>query len=306
MKKQFKFLFFCALIISAFPDYVPAQIKKSEVPFAERKIRLSWEEVAGAISYKVMIKDQKGNVIINQDTDSNYIILEIPPADYMIRIGSINKFSKIGSWSDWADITIEKPGPIIKEEVPKAVSKSDSYLGLKIMLGVSYFYILPDWNKYYKNSYNGYSIDIAYSFKNINFPGSLVFFKHTGLEIESNYVKFDGKKDFNKVESDITNIISGVNFFIRTNNAFPLNFILRGGGGMALTEQKYKKYDLFGNPVDKGTSTTSDFFYKAGISMEYRIFSGFFLEAYADYYAINYLIKEFRCLRFSCQAGMKI
>jgi hypothetical protein len=287
---------------------INAQITKTEVQSGDRKVRLTWEEVEGAVSYKIIMKDSKGNVIVSQDSASNSIVLELSPADYKLRIGSVNKFSKLSKWSDWADITIEKPKLVVKEEPGKKEKESGKERppgGFKISLGISYFYILPDWNEYYNNSINGYSADIAYSFKNINFSGAMSFLKHAGFDFEGTYVKFDGKKELNKVESNITNIISGANIFFSTNSNFPLNFAVRGGAGISLTEQEYKKYDILGNPVASGTSKTSDLYYKAGLSAEYNFYSRFFIEAFADYYSINYLLKEFRSLRISCQAGVK-
>jgi hypothetical protein len=277
---------------------VSGQVKQSEISSAERKIKLSWEEVDGAVSYKIVIKDLKGNTIIDKESDSNNFTLELQPDNYKIRIGSVNKFRKIGSWSDWADLIIEKPvvKPAGKE---KEMSKDEVLLNFKIGIGGSYFVIQPDWNKYYKDSFNAYSLDIAYAFHGSNIP----VLKYLGLDIESNYVKFTGKAAYNKIGSDMTNIISGINFFISTNFDFPINFAVRGGGGLSYTMLDYKKYDNTGNLMEKGTSNTSALYYKAGVSVEYRFYSRFFLEGYADYYSINYLAMDFKSLRFSCLAG---
>lgn len=283
---------------------VSAQVKQTEMSSAERKIKLTWEEVEGAVSYKIVIKDQEGRTIIDKNVESNYFVLELQPDNYTIRIGGVNKFGKVGSWSDWADLNIEKQVlETAKEEKEKEISKAEVQpLCLKIGIGVSYFAIQPDWNEYYKDSFNAYSLDIAYAFRKVNFPG---FMKYTGLDIESNYVKIGGKKQFNRVDSDMTNIISGVNIFISTNFDFPLNFTVRGGGGLAYTMLEYQKYDSSGNPMEKGTSSTTDYYYKAGVSIEYKFYSRFFIEGYADYYSISYLVKDFKTLKFSCLAGIK-
>jgi hypothetical protein len=301
MSKLKNILLFCIFFTLTLPG-VFGQVKQSEMSSAERKVKLSWKEVDGAVSYKVVIKDSIGNTIIDKESDSNNFTLELQPDNYKIRIGSFNKFGKLGSWSDWADLIIERPvvKPVEKE---KDMSKSEVPLNFKIGMGGSYFVIQPDWNKYYKDSYNAFSMDIAYGFRSVDFPFLLGFMKYTGLDIESNYVKFTGKAAFNKIESDITNIISGINFFISTNFDFPLNFAVRGGGGLVYTLLDYKKYDNTGNPKEKGTSTTTALYYKTGVSIEYRFFSRFFLEGYADYYSINYLAMDFKSFRFSCLAG---
>ncbi|MBN2402929.1 MAG: hypothetical protein JXN64_11075 [Spirochaetes bacterium] len=292
------------------PDII-AQINQSEVSSEERKIKISWEEVGGAVSYKILIKDLQGNTIISKDADSNNLIVELQPDTYRIRIGSVNKFGKLGSWSDWADLVIEKPlleqpgKENGKETVKEPEITGTSVFAFKIGIGASYFDIQPDWDEYYKDTFNAYSLDIAYAFRRVNFPSFLKFMKYTGMDIESNYVKFSGKKEFNRVESDMTSIISGMNVFVMTNFDFPLNFALRGGGGLAYTILDYKKYDPAWNLTEKGSDSTYAYYYKAGLSVECRIYSRFFIEAYADYYLINYKTYDFKTLRYSCLAGIR-
>ncbi len=103
---------------------VSAQVKQTEMSSAERKIKLTWEEVEGAVSYRIVIKDPKGRTIIDKNAESNYFVLELQPDNYKIRIGGINKFGKVGSWSDWADLIIEKPVlETAKEEKEKEKEK---------------------------------------------------------------------------------------------------------------------------------------------------------------------------------------
>ncbi|MFH0976871.1 MAG: hypothetical protein V1874_13905 [Spirochaetota bacterium] len=286
-------------------NYVSAQIAQSEVTSsAERKIKLSWEEVEGAISYKILIMNAKGNLVADKQINVNNIIIEAPAGSYKIRIGAINKFGKIGSWSDWADFSIEAPALVQKPlDEKKEEDAKLSYSGLKIGLGWSYFYILPDWAEYYKNSYTAFSADISYSFRKLNFPG---FLRYAGVDAECTYVKFKGEKAFNRVESNLTDIIYGGNIFFSTNFNFPLNFAIRGGGGYAYSALEYQRYDNFGNPTNKGTTKTSAYYYKAGASIEYRIFQRVFFEVYTDYYNINYLVRDFRTLRIACFAGIRL
>jgi hypothetical protein len=289
-----------AFLIIMFSDVV-GQVQKSEATYTEKKIKLSWEEVEGAVSYNIIIKDSIGNTIIDKELDSNTITLELRPDNYKIRIASINKFGKISTWSDWADLIIEKP--VIKQ--PEKEISSSVLRNFKIGIGGSYFMIQPDWNKYYKDSYYAAGLDISYAFRGVNFPSFLIFMRYTGLDIESNYVKFTDKKAFNNIEGDMTSIISGFNLFISTYFDFPLNFAIRGGGGIAYTILNYKKYDNTGVLMEKGSSSTSATYYKAGISMECSLSSRLFVEACADYYIINYLAMDFKCYRFSCFAGLR-
>ncbi len=305
MEKIKNILFVIVFMTITLSD-VPGQVRQSEISPSERRFKLTWEEVGGAVSYIINIKDSKGNIIINKESDSSSIILELQPDNYKIRIGSINKFGKVGSWSDWDDLIIEKP-VIIKpgEEKEKEITGKDVPRNFKLGIGWSYFMIQPDWNKYYKDSYYACAFDMAYSFRSINFPSYLKFIRFAGIDIESNYVSFAGKEPYNKVESDMTNIISGINLFIPTSFDFPLNFALRGGGGISYTILDFKKFDNAGNQMEKGSSGTWAQYYKAGVSLECRLSSRYFLEGYADYYTINYLAMDFKVFRFSLLAGFK-
>ena len=179
-------------------------------------------------------------------------------------------------------------------------------LGLKISAGMSYFYLLPDWNEYFENTYTSFSLNAVYKFKFTKFPGYLNFLKYTGANFECTYASFKGIKEFNRVESDLTDIIADMNLLIGTNFTFPLNFALRGGGGIVYTRQEFLKYDAFGDPAETGTTQSFDFFYNAGLSLEYRFYSFLFIEAFTDYYNINYLTKPFNAMRFSCQLGVRL
>ena len=210
----FWILFFLLLI-----TYSYSEIKKSSPGIkkkvdAERKVRLSWEEVDGAISYKFILKDSRGKVVFSKEVDNNSIVLEAKPGNYSIRIGAVNKFRKIGSWSNWAKISIEKPRVKQKEIVKKKPVKTEMFnMGLKLAAGMSYFYILPSWDEYYKDSYKGGSLNIAYSFRHHSSPGFLTILNYIGFDIEIDYIKFDGEKAFNRVESDLTNIFLSLHFF---------------------------------------------------------------------------------------------
>lgn len=286
-------------------NYLFSEETQPEASVSERKIKLTWEEVEGALGYKVVIKNSEDNEIIDQNVTSNNIVLEIPPGNYKIRIAPINKFSKLGNWSDWADLSVEKTDPKTKEKEKEThIAKTDLFdLGLKIGMGMSYFYILPEWNDYYKNSYNAYCIDIAYRFGKKTSPG---FSKYIGVDFEANYIKFDGKNSLNRVESDITDIIAGANIFLSTNFNSRLNFAVRGGGGIAYTILEYQKYNASGNPIEKGTASTSDIYYKVGVSAECRFYSYLYFELFADYYNINYLINDFKGVKFSCLLGIRL
>lgn len=294
------FVFLLALSTNVFSATI-----QSEATVSARKIKVTWEDVYGASGYKVLVKNLDDNVIVFQDVASNNMVLEILPGNYKIRIAPINKFGKIGNWSDWADLYVEKTDSKTKEIKEEThISKTDLFgLGLKIGIGMSYFHILPEWDEYYKNSYNAYCINIAYRFGNKTSTGIL---KYLGVDFEANYIKFKGRGGLNRVESDISDLIAGLNIFMTTNFNSRLNFSLRGGGGMAYSVLEYQKYNASGYPIEKGNATSSDLYYKVGVSAECRFYSYFYFELFADYYNINYLIEDFKGIRLSCLFGVRL
>ncbi len=308
MNKCFKIFFlFFALIFLLISTESISQVTSSGVQDFERKVRLSWEQVEGAVSYRVVIQDFNYKTVFDKSINSNSVIIEIPAGKYKIRIGSLNKFGKMATWSDWADISIEEPKPPVKEVIAvKPPPKSDVFnLGLKIGAGGSYFYILPVWDDYYKNSYKSAFINVAYSFRFLDSAKAFSVLKYTGIDLDSSFISFKGIKAFNRIESDIDDIFAGSSLLLSSKFSFPLNFTLRGGGGVVFTIMHYQKYDIYNDPVEKNTAISVDYFIKAGISMEYRFYSFYFLEAFADFYNIQYKTRQFNTIRFSCLAGIR-
>ena len=69
---------------------------------------ISWESIKGAKKYMVIITDTKNSVILKREVNTNFVNFKLPVGEYRIRIGTVNKFSKIASWSDWTEIKIVK------------------------------------------------------------------------------------------------------------------------------------------------------------------------------------------------------
>lgn len=264
----------------------------------EKKYSFDWQEVDGAVKYKVQIADQYDSVVFEKEVESNSIKFAITPGRYRVRVGAINKFNKLGSWSKWEEIDIVTAKPI-----PPARGKGLWGLGIKIGAGMSYFHILPAWNKIYENSYSGAFVNIGYLLGNLPLLRAIGPTRFAGFELETNYVKFPGRDDPNRIKSQLTNIFTGGNLYITTKFNFPLNLIIRGGAGIVSTQQEYEKLDGSGKT---GTLNSRDPYYRAGLSLEYSLYPSLFLEGGVDYYLIRYLDENFESLRYFSLIGVRL
>jgi hypothetical protein len=263
----------------------------------EKKYSFNWEEVDGAVKYKVQIANQYNSVVLEEEVDSNSIKFAIAPGKYRVRVGAINKFNKLGSWSNWEDIDIATRRPI-----PFKRGKGLWGLGIKLGVGISYFQLQPEWNSIYQNSYSGAFVTIGYGLGNLPLFRSVGLTRFVGFEFETNYVQFQGKDDPDRIRSDLTNTFTGGNLYITTNFNFPLNIIIRGGIGVVITQQEYERLDGSGTDI----LSSRDPYYKAGFSVEYSLFPTLFLEGGIDYYTVGYLEENFKSLRYFSLVGLRL
>ena len=260
------------------------------------KRRIKWEDAEGAIEYKVQISNPQGKIIINNTVAESSFNVELPHGEYRIRIGAVNKFGKIGSWSDWANITLEE-----EKTLPELTAKAFitySPMHLKIDIGPSFFQLLPGWDNIYKNSYNSTTIHAGAA------PLDLSYFRYTGIELESTFTKFKSKSKAGRINTRMTNIITGLNLYAVSWFDFPVNFIFRLGGGFVFTEQEYEKFNSTNiHSREMATLESADPYYKAGLSVEYRVLENLYLEAGADFYLIRYLASDLKGLKYFIMIG---
>jgi hypothetical protein len=263
----------------------------------EKRYSFNWEEVDGAVKYKVQIANQYNSVVLEEEVDSNSIKFAIAPGKYRVRVGAINKFNKLGSWSNWEDIDIASGRAITLQR-----GKGLWGLGIKLGVGMSYFQIQPEWNSIYQNSYSGAFVTIGYGLGNFPLFRSIGLTRFVSFELETNYVKFPGKDDPDRIRSDLTNTFIGGNFYITTNFNFPLNIIIRAGTGVVITQQEYERQDGSGTDI----LSSRDPYYKAGFSIEYSPFPTIFMEGGIDYYTVGYLEENFKSLRYFSLVGLRL
>ncbi len=308
MKSRIKTLsLFLILLLSGYFTYIYAEpLPKDAEPLPKEKEervkrRINWGDIKGAIQYEVQVADLTGKIIVKDTVDSSQYDIELPYGRYRIRIGAVNKFGDMGNWSDWANISIKRP---VKE--PAKVHTPLPDMSLRIGVGISYFHVLPDWDDLYYNSFKSVSMNIGVC------PLDYSFFRYLGLEIEGSSVQFKSKDVEWRITTDMKNIIAGANLFFITKFDFPLNIILRGGGGISYTEQEYEVFDESDGPtpaIDSGIKenlVSKDPYVKAGLSIEYRFMNHLYLEGGADYYLVRYLSSDLKSLKYFLLIGTGI
>ncbi len=261
-----------------------------------KKLRVKWQKDEAAERYRVQIRDTLDKLVLEKEVDSNYVDFILPPGKYRMRIGAITKFGKIGGWSDWRYFEITR-------RVVPEYAEGVKNIGLKIGVGICYFQMLPEFDAAYDNSFESATVTIAYSFGKMAVFTDMRFLRFIGLELESGYVKFSGKSDPDRITIDNTDILIGGNLYATTMFRFPVNIILRAGGGLAFTQFDY--YDIDGQGTNESLDS-QDPFYKIGCSLEYSITRSFYFEAGVDYYVITYIGNEFRTLRYFGLVGMRL
>ena len=72
-----------------------------------KNLYLKWKTIEGAFGYKIVIVDEKDNVVFEKTLKKNHVNLRLPQGTYRMRLGALNKFNKVETWSDWRNITIK-------------------------------------------------------------------------------------------------------------------------------------------------------------------------------------------------------
>ena len=125
------------------------------------------------------------------------------------------------------------------------------------------------------------------------FPFNNSILRFIGFELEGTIAQFESKSKQWRIDTKMKNIFTGGNVFFASRFKFPVNLIARLGGGIAYTNQEYERYDETNiTSSDVVTLKSQDPYYKAGLSLEYRIDDFLYLEAGADYYLTKGSFKD--------------
>ncbi|HOT43683.1 MAG TPA: hypothetical protein PLM53_04450 [Spirochaetota bacterium] len=290
-----------ALLIVAASSTLLAQEKEKK----EKAIRIKWAAVEGVIKYMVQMKNAEDTIVLDRTVTTNFIDFVLPPGNYRIRIGAINKFEKVSFWTEWENVEIRKG---VKQKF--FTNRYPGGVGLKINGGVSYNMLLPQWNSMYKDSafnltYLGYMGSIGFHFGESKYIKSKNFARFMGLELDGRYCMYAGKNS-PQFKSRLVNIAGGLNLFIKSRLDVPINFYFRLGGGASYSMQTYTRGNALGIPLVNGRVKSIDPYAKAGVSIEVNFLYAMSLNVGTDYYILFYNNKFFQSLHYYVMLGFRI
>ncbi len=73
---------------------------------------LKWVPVEGAAEYVVEIIGKNNRSVVTRRVDTSTLKVSLPRGEYRFRVGAVNKFNKVGSWSEWSSLVIvQTPQP---------------------------------------------------------------------------------------------------------------------------------------------------------------------------------------------------
>lgn len=254
----------------------------------EDAIRIDWKVIEDAKGYAVEVETPEGKKVLEKTVTENFTELSLPVGSYRVRIGTINIFDKIQSWSDWEEIRVVKGRP------PKLPG-----VRIRISAGGAYHQILTPWNKYFDPSYLGGTLRAGIS-------GEKGFLRYTGIEADAGYIKLNTASVSYPTNLKGEMLWGGGNLFFTTGFDFPLNIIFRAGAGASQTKMSYTNRQTINatTTYTKQSPSSIDLYARGGIALEWRFYRGLFLELGADYTRVFYTGKDFPMLRGTAMVGI--
>ena len=290
----------CAMLLTSLSQAAHGSDGKSDKP-----LRIKWQAVEGVSRYHVEILDESGATRLTKTVDDNVIEFSLPPGRYRIRIGAINKFEKLSFWSDWEDFEIRKskPSKFFSNDFPAGV-------GVTIRGGVSYHMLLPPWNSVYRNSsftmkYLGFYGSVGFHFGDSKQLKVESFLKYTGIELEAGICRYRDRFD-PYFQTSLMTVNGGPVFFLKTRFPIPLNFYLRAGGGLSYIEQRYRRFNVNGLPIQQGSVRSSYPYARAGVAAEFNFLYALNLSLGVDYFIIFIPDSFFSYVRYIAMVGVRL
>lgn len=295
-------IYLLAISLCTYTVSVYAEDKNATPEQDLKKTSMNWPDIDGAIGYMIQVTDVNYKPVFKKRVIPSNIEFALPAGEYRVRIGVINKFHKVATWSDWAVFKAKGKAPKKKKKESAVPDES-----IKIAIGLPYFQILSDHTDFFNDSFYGGTVCAGSRISNLIPFLHYTPFHYLGLELEATYIRFEGKDIPNRIKTNKIDIITGSNLYFSTDFKIPVNILLRGGAGLIQTTFEYdstlaedlKKYQ------DRAL-TSMDFYYKTGISIEYRFLKRFYVEMGADYYNFKYISADFQSVRYYFMAGIMI
>lgn len=290
----------CAVLLHAI-----SQAAFSNDAKAKKPLRIKWEAIDGVSRYQVEIANESGTILLAKTVETNYIEFRLPPGRYRIRIGAINKFEKLSFWSDWDDFEIRKsqPSKFFSNDFPAVV-------GVTIRGGVSYHMLLPTWNRVYRHSsfnvkYLGFYGSVGFHFGDSKKLKVESFLKYTGIELEASICRYRDRFD-PYFQTSLMTVNGGPALFLKTRFSIPLNFYLRAGGGLSYVEQRYRRLNIHGIPLQQGSIRSYHPYARVGLAAEFNFLYALNLSVGADYFILFIPNNFFSYMRYIAMVGVRI
>ncbi len=206
------------------------------------------------------------------------------------------------------DLVAENPGGLkaVKENsvlVQKpAVDLSELPAGtVYFASGWEYSYLLADWADIYNNSLLGFRFIAGFNLRAFDAIKSVPVLSSLSMEGDFIYASYDSLSRTGIVDTSLNQYITGAS--VCWLYALPRDFtvVLRAGCGVVFSSFKEKRQ--FSESKD---FSSRDFFWKAGLSLQYDIAASIFAEICIDYFSINYSETAFTNLRPGIKFGYRI
>ena len=266
-----------------------------------KEIEIPWDSVEGAVKYQVQIKDSDDSVLTDKEVTTNAIRISLVVGEYRMRVGAVNKFEKVGAWSEWADIKI-----VSREDAEKSTPWNRGDGSFSVAAGISHVALKADISDRYNADTVGWTFLVSCRLSVFSGIRDLPVLKNTALELQADNYAFNSRNDTLNIEENLDITMAGLNLKFVTDFNFPLNIALRAGAGVAYSRQELRIPPGGAGSLENEHLATTDPVYRAGISAFVGIPGGFFVEGGGDYFLVDYLSEDFSGFRFFLLAGIKI
>jgi hypothetical protein len=164
-------------------------------------------------------------------------------------------------------------------------------VAVRVSAGVPYVQLLTDLGYVRRETHKGIDASLA-------LQGMRGLMRFTGISFDFAYAEFKGD---GRAEG-MTSYLNGASLLLTTDFAFPVNLLLKAGGGIAASKLEYE------DPFTLQTESvwTEDIYCTAGGGLEVRVYAGLFVEALAGYYYIDHGGRAIEAAKVSLRAGVRL
>jgi hypothetical protein len=117
-----KMILTCLAVLIAAAPLAAAENQSGDA--GDGRLKIEWQEVEGANGYEVEIKNSLFRTVRRERVAGTALLFSLPRGDYRIRIGALNKFEKVGNWSDWFDFKVEVSAAPVIETISTATARA--------------------------------------------------------------------------------------------------------------------------------------------------------------------------------------